>query len=110
LKLLGSVNFDRSTRIPDLFGSSLFDRRCRGEWMEHLWSPAGATGGKWDALENRCATRRRTARFNGRRQSATRRKHGTRAHFVVSMGEIVTSSLERGGRSSGQANLTLLEH
>jgi hypothetical protein len=44
LKLLGSVNFDRSTRIPDLFGSSLFDHRCRGEWMEHLWSPAGATG------------------------------------------------------------------
>jgi hypothetical protein len=23
------------------------------EWMEHLWSPAGATGGKWDALEGR---------------------------------------------------------
>jgi hypothetical protein len=56
LKLLGSVNFDRSTRIPDLFGSSLLTIAV----AVNGWSTYGAqraqlvaTAGKWDALENR---------------------------------------------------------
>jgi hypothetical protein len=55
LKLLGSVNFDRSTRIPDLLGSSLLTIAVAANG----WSICGAqraqpvaTGGKLDTLEN----------------------------------------------------------
>jgi hypothetical protein len=54
LKQLGNVNFDRSTRLPDLFGSSLLTIAVAANG----WSIYGAqraqpvaTGGKWDALE-----------------------------------------------------------
>jgi hypothetical protein len=54
LKQLGNVNFDRSTRLPDLFGSSLLTIAVGANG----WSIYGAqraqpvaTGGKWDALE-----------------------------------------------------------
>jgi hypothetical protein len=54
LKLLRSVNFDRRTRIPDLFDSS----RLTIAVAANGWSVYGAqraqpvaTGGKWDALE-----------------------------------------------------------
>jgi hypothetical protein len=54
LKQLGNVNFDRSTRLPDLFGSSLLTIALAANG----WSIYGAqrvqpvaTGGKWDALE-----------------------------------------------------------
>ena len=54
MKQLGNVNFDRSTRLPDLFGSSLLTIAVAANG----WSIYGAqrvqpvaTGGKWDALE-----------------------------------------------------------
>jgi len=56
LKLLGNVNFDRSTRIPDLFGSSLLTIAVAANgWSIYRAQRAQpvATGGKWDALENR---------------------------------------------------------